>query len=134
MVRVCGVLWTMRCSFVTILCVSVWMYCPFRSMAFGADARIICTVPRQKIVKMVKPTYPSEAKSKGIFGTVAVEININEQGFPTDLKVLQGDPVLSNAVVKAVREWRWKPYKLNGRPVKMETQVVVNFEPHKSRT
>jgi protein TonB len=47
------------------------------------------------------------------------------------VKVLSGDPQLSHAAVDAVKQWKYKPYLLNGEPVEIQTQVTVNFKlPH----
>ena len=52
---------------------------------------------------------------------------IDKEGKITDLKVLKGQPVLARAAVDAVRQWRYKPYKLDGKPVKMSTTITVKF-------
>ncbi len=72
--------------------------------------RIVCTPPTMKVLKMVKPTYPPDAKTKDIFGMVAVEAEIDKTGTPSSVKVLRGDPVLALAVVEAVKKWRWEPH------------------------
>lgn len=91
--------------------------------------KIICTTTAGKVLKMVRPTFPPDAKAKNIFGTVAVEAEIDKEGRPTAVRVLKGNPVLSPAVVDAVKQWRWKPLKLNGKAVEVSTTIVVNFEP-----
>jgi len=78
---------------------------------------------------MVYPTYPPEAKAKGIVGIVTVEAEIDKTGKPSSVKVLKGDPVLATAVVEAVRKWRWKPLRLNGVAVEAETTIIINFDP-----
>jgi len=81
------------------------------------------------MLKMVRPTFPADAKAKNIFGTVAVEVEIDKEGRPTLVRVLKGNPVLAAAVVEAVHQWRWKPLKLNGQAVEVSTTITVNFEP-----
>ena len=90
--------------------------------------RIICAPPRMKVLKMVKPKYPAQARTGHIAGSVAVEAEIDKAGKPTNIKVLKGDPVLIPAVVEAVKQWRWKPLKLNGVAVEATTTITVNFE------
>lgn len=92
-------------------------------------AKIICTPPSMKVLKMVRPTFPPDAKAKDIFGKVSVEAEIDKEGRPTAVRVLKGDPVLSAAVIETVKQWRWKPLKLNGQAVEASTTIVVNFEP-----
>ena len=82
-----------------------------------------------KIIKMVKPEFPPDAKAKNVFGTVAVEVEVDKRGVPSSVKVLKGDPVLANAVAMAIKEWRWRPLKINGVAVETEATITVNFEP-----
>jgi TonB family protein len=91
--------------------------------------RIVCAPSTMKVLKMVKPTYPPDAKSKDMFGMVAVEAEVDKTGKPASVKVLRGDPVLALAVVEAVKKWRWEPLKLNGEAVEAVTTITVNFEP-----
>ena len=90
--------------------------------------RIICTPPTLKIVKMVRPTLPPDAKPSAVVGIVAVEVQVDKAGMPSSIKVLKGNPVATNAVVIAVKQWRWKPLKLNGVAVEAVTTIAVNFE------
>ena len=90
--------------------------------------RIICKPPTLKIVKMVEPTLPHDAKPSDFVGIAAVEVEIDEAGLPSSVKVLKGNPVATTAVVMAVKQWRWKPLKLNGVAVKAVTTVAVIFE------
>jgi protein TonB len=91
--------------------------------------RIICNNPKGEIQKMVRPAYPVEAKKKGILGRVLVEVTIDKQGYPKTIRVSKGDPVLAQAVLRALPQWRWKPFKLNGEAVEVQTTITVNFEP-----
>jgi protein TonB len=59
---------------------------------------------------------------------VQIEATIDKEGKVTNLKVLRGDPVLAHAALEAVRQWRYKPYYLDGEPVEIETQITVNFK------
>lgn len=89
--------------------------------------RIICTPPTLKIVKMVRPKVSPDAKS--IFGTVSLQAEIDKTGKPSSVKILSGHPILAAAVLDAVRQWRWKPLKLNGVTVEAETKITARFEP-----
>jgi len=91
--------------------------------------RIICTPPSLKILKMVQPTLPPDAKPSDFVGSgTLIEVEIDRAGLPSSIKVLKGNPVAANAVVKAVKQWRWKPLKLNGVAVEAVTRIAVNFE------
>jgi protein TonB len=52
---------------------------------------------------------------------------ISKTGDIENLKMVSGDAVLGRAAVEAVRQWKYKPYYLNGDPVQIETQILVNF-------
>jgi len=67
--------------------------------------------------------------AKAIAEGVDVKLTIDRQGIPRDLQVTKGDPLVARAVLEALRQWRWKPYKLNGEPVEVESSVYIRFEP-----
>jgi protein TonB len=73
------------------------------------------------------PTYPAEATAAGIEGAVSAEITVNEQGIVTDARVLNSNPVLDEAALKAVREWRYDPTVVDGKAVPVKMTVTVNF-------
>ncbi|HKM49393.1 MAG TPA: TonB family protein [Terriglobales bacterium] len=80
------------------------------------------------LIKRVQPKYPPAALATHTQGAVQIDAIINKEGNVTNLKVLSGDPVLAKAAVDAVRQWRYKPYYLDGEPVEIETQITVNFK------
>ena len=57
-----------------------------------------------------------------------IEATINKEGNVNNLKVLSGDAVLARAALEAVRQWRYKPYYLDGAPVEIQTQITVKFK------
>jgi protein TonB len=59
---------------------------------------------------------------------VQIEATINKEGNVINTKVLRGDAVLARAALDAVRQWRYKPYYLDGEPVEIQTQITVNFK------
>jgi len=63
-----------------------------------------------------------------IEGRVDLMATISKEGNITQVKVLSGDGQLSKAAVDAVKQWKYKPYLLNGEPVEIQTQVTVNFK------
>jgi protein TonB len=75
----------------------------------------------------VSPAYPMEAREKGIQGDVLLTATIDEKGKIVDLKVLEGDPILAKASVDAVKQWKYKPYILNGQPVAVDTTIKIQF-------
>jgi len=78
--------------------------------------------------RRVNPTYPSQALSTRLQGSVVLRAMIAEDGSVHDLKVVSGQPVLARAAADAVRQWRYRPYRLDGTPVRMQTQITVDFK------
>ena len=80
------------------------------------------------LIKRVPPKYPPAAKATHTQGEVRVEATINKEGIVINPKVLHGDAVLAGAAVEAVRQWRYKPYYLDGQPVEIQTEITINFK------
>lgn len=80
------------------------------------------------IIKRVQPVYPAQARQMHLEGKVELQANIAQSGSISGVKQLSGDPVLGRAAIDAVRQWKYKPYYLNGEPVEVETQITVNFK------
>lgn len=124
-----------HCLSMTTVCRSLVLLLLFVGAGAAAQqgtkprTRIICKPPALKVLKMVRPTFPLDAKAKDMFGTVAVEVAIDKKGLPSSVKILKGDPVLAAAVVEAVKKWRWKPLELNGEAVEVTTTIIVTLEP-----
>jgi periplasmic protein TonB len=79
------------------------------------------------LVKKVLPSYPPLARSARIQGAVILQAMISKQGAIENLRLLTGHPMLAPAAIEAVRQWRYRPYILNGEPVEVDTQITVNF-------
>jgi TonB family protein len=79
------------------------------------------------ILKRVQPVYPPQALTTRIEGSVMLQATISRGGDITNVKAISGPSVLSRAAMAAVRQWRYKPYFLNGEPVEIQTQIAVNF-------
>lgn len=79
------------------------------------------------LIYRVQPLYPPLARSARIQGTVLLRAFISRTGTIENLQAISGHPMLIPAALDAVRQWRYRPYILNGEPVEVETQVTVNF-------
>jgi len=79
------------------------------------------------VIKRVNPTYPPLARTARVQGSVVLAAVIGKDGSIQNLHVLSGHPLLTQAALEAVKQWRYKPYILNGEPVEVDTQVTVNF-------
>jgi protein TonB len=78
-------------------------------------------------VKKVTPEYPPEARKERIQGTVLMHAMIGKAGDIVELDLVTGHPILAPAAIDAVRQWEYKPYLLNGKPLEVDTQITVNF-------
>ncbi len=79
------------------------------------------------LIHKVQPVYPPLARQARIQGQVVLTAVISKTGMIEGLKLVQGHPMLAPAAIDAVKQWRYKPYILNGEPVEVETQITVNF-------
>jgi protein TonB len=79
------------------------------------------------LVRKVQPTYPPLAKQARISGSVVLQAVIGKDGSIQNLRAVSGHPMLIQSAIDAVRQWKYKPYFLNGEPVEVDTQVTVNF-------
>jgi protein TonB len=83
------------------------------------------------VVKKVTPVYPATALQLQKQGSVELMATINKDGAVTGVRVLSGDLMLAKSALEAVKQWKYRPYLLNGEPVEIETQITVNFRlPH----
>jgi periplasmic protein TonB len=89
--------------------------------------RVSSGVAEGMLVRQVKPQYPPIAVQARIQGTVVLQAVIGKDGTVKDLRLLSGHPMLSTAAIEAVKQWRYRPYLLNGEPVEVDTQINVNF-------
>ena len=80
------------------------------------------------LIKKVSPTYPAAAQRMRIEGVVELMATVSKEGAITHIKVLSGDGQLTKAATDAVKQWKYKPYLLNGEPVEIQTQITVNFK------
>jgi len=85
-------------------------------------------VSRGLLFKKVQPVYPRNALDMHVEGSVELLATISKTGDITKIKVLSGDSQLAKAAADAVRQWKYKPYLLNGEPVEIQTQVTINFK------
>jgi protein TonB len=75
----------------------------------------------------VSPAYPKDALQARLQGTVILECTIDAQGAVADVRVVRGQPLLTEAAVEAVRQWAYEPTRLNGVAVPVVMTVTVNF-------
>ncbi len=93
----------------------------------GPRVRISQGVGTGLLVSKVQPVYPPLARQAGIQGSVVFKAIINQTGDVVSLQLVSGHPMLAPAAIEAVKQWKYKPYLLNGNAVNVETQIIVNF-------
>lgn len=82
---------------------------------------------QRRLVQSVLPVYPDVAKQAGIEGSVRLKAYIGKDGTVESLKVVSGPPALVDAAAEAVRQWRYRPTLVDGKPVNVTTTVTVDF-------
>ena len=85
---------------------------------------------QKRVITVVKPAYPDLAKRVGIEGIVRLEIQVNKDGTVQVRKGLEGSPVLREAASAAVKQWRYRPILVNGKPVNAISTVAFEFQLH----
>ncbi len=89
--------------------------------------RVSAGVTQGMVIRKVNPTYPQIAKTARVQGQVVLQAVISKEGTIEGLKVISGHPLLTQSAVDAVKQWRYRPYILNGEPVEVDTTVTVIF-------
>ena len=89
--------------------------------------RISAGVTKGLLIHRVEPTYPTLARSARVQGDVVLSAVIDTNGQIQNLQLVSGHPMLVPAAITAVKQWRYKPYLLNGQPVEVETTITVIF-------
>jgi len=79
------------------------------------------------LLERVEPNYPAQAVRAGLQGSVVLCAWIGKDGEIEDVKLIRGSLLLGEAAYHAVKQWRYKPYLLNGQAVEAQTYVTVNF-------
>jgi protein TonB len=89
--------------------------------------RVASGVAEANLIHDVPPQYPPEAGRGRIEGTVVLMAVIGTDGTVKDVQVESGPALLAQAAIDAVKQWRYKPYLLNGQPVEIGSRITINF-------
>ena len=89
--------------------------------------RVASRVVEANLIRDVAPQYPPEAGRARIEGTVVLLAVIGIDGSVRDVRVENGLPILAQAAIDAVKQWRYKPYMINGEPVEVDSRITINF-------
>ena len=89
--------------------------------------RVSGGVTKGMLIHREEPPYPTLARAARVHGEVVLSAIIDGNGTIQNLQLVSGHPMLVPAAIAAVRQWRYKPYLLNGQPVEVETTITVIF-------
>jgi len=89
--------------------------------------RVSQGVMQGMVISKVQPVYPADAKAARIQGSVVIAAIIGKDGNIQSERLMSGHPLLAPAAMDAVRQWKYRPYLLNGQAMEVDTQVTVNF-------
>ena len=89
--------------------------------------RVGGNVQASRLIHRVEPEYPELAKRARVSGRVIMQVIVSEAGAVEEVKIIRGHPLLNEAALRAVRQWRYSPYFLNGEPIPVTATVTVNF-------
>ena len=96
-------------------------------VAVPTRVRVSSGVSQRLLVSKVAPEYPEDARYQRIQGVVLLHVNIDREGNVYNVELISGHPLLAPAAIEAVRQWKYRPYLLNGNAIEVDTQVQVNF-------
>jgi protein TonB len=100
---------------------------PATPVANPRPIRVSSGVLAARRIHTVQPEYPTIARMIHLAGTVQLRAIIATDGSVRNLEVVSGNPILAKAAVDAVRQWRYQPTLLSGKPVEVETVITVQF-------
>jgi periplasmic protein TonB len=88
-------------------------------------------VREARLIRSVKPDYPSAARREGVVGSVDMQITVSQSGAVTDVAVIQADPpgMFEKSAVSAVRKWKYEPQYVDGLPADAHLSVHLDFNP-----
>lgn len=96
-------------------------------MDSGPAVRATGEIKPPKLIKMVEPVYPEEARTEGVKGVVILEVTTDIYGRVQKVRVLRSIPLLDKAAIDAVRQWVYEPAVIDGKPRGVIVTITVNF-------
>jgi TonB family protein len=93
----------------------------------GEMIRVGGNLPDSKLIKHIDPVYPELAKRARVQEKVVLRITVDKEGNVSDASVINGHPLLNDAAISAVRQWKYSPTLLNGEPVTVIATVTIEF-------
>jgi TonB family protein len=93
----------------------------------GDAVRAVDDIKPPKLIKQVNPVYPQVARQAQVEGIVILEAKTDEQGNVVGARILRSIPVLDQAAIDAVKQWKYEPLVIDGKPRKVLFTVTVRF-------
>lgn len=93
------------------------------------QARVSAEEMERLLIHRVDPIYPTEARQNHLQAIIALDVVIGRDGSVISMKPLNGPEILARAAMDSLRWWKFKPYRVNGNPVAVETTMAVEFKP-----
>ena len=135
-------LWWLVAIVITFYVAGMWWWRwnhAWRELEFGVQSsqaspaesrreKVPAEVMQKLLVHRVEPVYPPEARAEQLEGTIALNIVIGRDGSVESMHALNGPDVLARAAMDALRWWKFEPYRINGKPTRVETTVAVEFK------
>ena len=100
----------------------------FSAPAIPKRIRISQGVTKGQLIYRVEPPYPPLALMARLQGQVQLKAIVSKDGTIKELELVSGSPMLAAAALRAVQQWRYRPFLLNGEAVEVETNVTVTFQ------
>lgn len=99
-------------------------------MANGMPGSMVVTVEPSTMEQMLETRKEVELPKdlEDIEGTVTLQAMIDETGHVMNLKAISGNAMLYQPVLQAVQQWSYRPFLMNGRPVKVSTRIIVQIK------
>ena len=94
-----------------------------------ADHRVSPQLTPAKLIRRVEPNVPDFARDAGIAGPILLSATIGTDGRLKNIKLVSGNGALALEAFRAMREWRYKPYLFDGKPIEAKTRIVIDFHP-----
>lgn len=96
------------------------------SLPTPVDDYLVSEMP--VVISEVRPDYPKEAKDQQLEGVVSLDVLIDELGLVRSVQVLEGAIVFRNAALESMKRFKFKPAKVDGKPVAVRIRYSLNFK------
>jgi len=93
------------------------------------QAHLPADLMEKLVIHRVDPEYPAVARQGKLQGVIVLDVIVGRDGTVVDEHALNGPEILAQSAMDAMRWWRFKPYRVDGQAVVVETTVAVEFKP-----